>query len=322
MPAIQRVTAQQIIDAYRDTGSVWKAGKRLGIYGQSVWERLKALGHPIPSRKWTAEEIDELCSLAEHCTLTEISKRLGRPYYGVAIKISRLGFSTRFGNKQRKKIPRGSGFTKESTAKLVSELARHEGSLRNFCRMKGIGLELTVRAIQNYEMDFWRAYAEAHSELKAATCQYCGDEYYPMTAKQTMCSRKCSATRKRDEQYFGGNRRKTIGLAEGVCQLCLQHKDKGLSSHHVLGKENDPNDECLVALCQGCHRLVTDLAGRKFADHPESWESLIQLVLARRMAEKSKEFVGVYACVEMEYMTKEQAFEEEEYEQAALDMAG
>lgn len=303
----QRVTSEQIIAAYEKTGSVWKAAKTLGIVGQSVWERLKALGYKLPNQKWSAEELGELRNLASSCTISEISRRLARPYYGVAIKISRLGLGSRYGNKLAKKVPRGAGYDKASIALLTKELDVFDGSIRQFVRMKGLGIEMLVHAIQSHNMPFWIEYARKHSDLAPAKCAYCINTFYPMSKKQKTCSRKCSADMIRDKWYFGGNRKNAIGLAEGVCQLCLQPKEKGLSAHHVLGKENDPDNLCLIALCPGCHRLVGQLAGRKFVDMAEGWENLITLVMGRRMADKHEtKYAGAYACVELEYLTADE----------------
>ena len=305
MPSPQRVSIEQIVESYRSTGSIWKTAKILGVCGQSIWERLKAIDYPISRQKWTEEEYVELRELAKSCTISRIAERLGRPYYAVAIKISRLGLGERYGNRQKRKLPRGSGFTKATVNQLVSRLQSHEGTIHQFCKMFSYDLEVVVQALQKYDPSFWEQYVKTHSNIPISVCPYCHNEFYPMTAKQKTCSRKCSDDMKRDESYFGGNRRKTVGLAEGICQLCLQLKDSGLSAHHVLGKQHDPNNECLVALCRGCHHLVGTLAGRRFVDSNEGWENLITLVMARRMAEKSKEYVGAYACVELEYLDME-----------------
>jgi len=73
-----------------------------------------------------------------------------------------------------------------------------------------------------------------------------------------------------------------IGLREGVCQLCLGKFDKWLSAHHVLGKERDPENNALIALCRGCHDMVTNLSARSWVERPESVTELIALALARR----------------------------------------
>jgi 5-methylcytosine-specific restriction endonuclease McrA len=313
MPAVERVTIEQIVDAYRSKGSIWKAAKSLGVCGQSVWERLKAIDYPMARRVWTADELAELTVLATNCTISGIAERLGRPYYTVAIKLSRLGLANRYGNRHKKQIRRGSGFTQVTVPAIVKKLRVFDGSLRKFCKMHSYEMEMLVHSIQRYDPEFWAEYAASRSDLAIATCPYCHNEYHPMTAKQQWCSRKCGADAKRDIDYFGGNRRNTIGLAEGICQLCLQQKDRGLSAHHVLGKQHDPDNQCLVALCQGCHQLVGTLAGRRFVDSNEGWENLITLVMGRRMADKSKEYAGAYACVELEYMTAEDVFEYEDH---------
>lgn len=305
MPAVKRVSNEEVVAAYEKTGSVWKAAKLLGVGGQRVWELLKALNYDMPRRVWTNDELEELRALAMHLPIGKIALQLGRPYYGVAIKLSRLGIARLGHHYSRTKLRRGSGFNKVTTAQYKKQLEGFDGSLRSFSRMNGLDIELLVQNLQHYEPVFWQEYTKNASNLNEATCDYCGTKYYPMSAKQKSCTRKCSATKKRDQEYFGGKRRDTVGLDTGICQLCDQKKPH-LSSHHVLGKENDPDNLCLVALCAGCHHLVGMLAGRKFTDETDGWENLIHLVMARRMAEKSKDHVGVYACVELEYLSAEE----------------
>ena len=62
MSAPLRVTTEQIVEAYRRTGSVWKAARTLGVVGQSVWERLRAIGPPMANKRWTADELREMRS--------------------------------------------------------------------------------------------------------------------------------------------------------------------------------------------------------------------------------------------------------------------
>jgi len=308
VPNQQRATIEQIVDAYRETGSVWKAAKRLGLCGQSVHERLKSIDYPLGSQKWTEEEYAELRELVDHLPINRIATQLGRPYYGVAMKVSRLGLAKRAGNKMCRKIPRGAGLNKERVTKLIRDLQGHKGALTTFCRMNGLLIETFVHAIQRYDPEFWKAYSREHTDLEVAVCEYCKIDFHPMTKKQRFCTRWCGSTKKRDDEYFGGRRATTIGLAEGICQLCLQPKDR-LSSHHIFGKQNDPNNECLIAVCNGCHQLIGILAGRKFVDTDEGWQNLIHLVMARRMADKPSEFVGVHAYVEVERVTAEQVEE-------------
>ena len=88
-----------------------------------------------------------------------------------------------------------------------------------------------------------------------------------------------------------------IGLREGVCQLCHIKVEKWLSAHHILGKEHDPDNQALIALCRGCHDVVTRLSARPWMERPDAVADLIALALARRG--KTKAFV----CVDIEDWT-------------------
>jgi molybdenum-dependent DNA-binding transcriptional regulator ModE len=301
-----KATNEQIIQAYRDTGSVWAAAKRLGMCGQSVWERLRALDHPMANADWTEIEIEELRRLAGNCTIGEIANRLGRPYAGVAGKISRLQLGIRYGNQlQRKRV---TGYPKKRVLKLIGELEGYDGSLRQFCRDRSLDLEYLIGCIQRIDRPFWEDYTRRRSDLTSKTCPNCGETYYPLTKKQRTCSRRCSDQVRVDTAYFGGKRRYAIGLAEGVCQLCMTAKPR-LSAHHVLGKDNDPDNEFLIALCAGCHQVLGILAGRIFTDTEQGWENLMNLVLARRLADKNRDgqsqYVGTHVAVDIDWLTRE-----------------
>ncbi len=115
----KRVTNDQVVTAYRESGSVWKAAKSLGICGQSVWERLKILGFRLAASRWTSSEIEELNTLAQNCTVGEIGRRLGRSYAAVACKVSELQIGTRYGNSLKRKLARGSGLTKAAQSAIM-----------------------------------------------------------------------------------------------------------------------------------------------------------------------------------------------------------
>lgn len=98
--------------------------------------------------------------------------------------------------------------------------------------------------------------------------------------------------------YFGGRRMEAEGLADGICQLCNQKCDKWLSAHHVLGRENDPNHEALIALCRGCHDVLTRLAARPWVENPDSVSNVIALARRGRM--------NASVSVDIEYWTSEE----------------
>jgi len=146
-----RATNEEIIEAYRRTGSVWRTGKELGIAGQSVHERLRVLGYPMFGRKWTDDEIDELRSLVGHMTLGEIGHRLGRPYSGVAGKISELGLAGR-SYRRPTKIPRGAGYDKASLARYIKQLEESGDPITKFARRNGLGIEPLIGALERSPM--------------------------------------------------------------------------------------------------------------------------------------------------------------------------
>lgn len=298
------VTSEEIVAAYLKTGSVWKAGKLVGLAGQTVHEKLKALGHKLPGSDWTEEEVAELTALANQMTIAQIANRLGRPYNGVALKISRLGLGQRFGNKQSKKIPRNGEFTKDKIKQYIEELDQSGQKVTAFSRSKGLGIEPLVNAIQRFAPEWYEAYCEANAVKPKTSCPYCELDFWPLSHKQIYCTRDCANKSRVDNSYFGGKRRDTIGLLEGICQLCGQHTPKGLSSHHMLGKENDPNNDHLIALCSGCHNIVTILGGRRFVATEEAWEVLMQLVIIRKNGH-DPDFRGVYTTVSIDMITAE-----------------
>lgn len=301
MPNTKKATSEQVVAAYRETGSVWKAAKHLGMAGQSVHERLVAIGYPLRGRNWTGEEVDELRRLVQALVpLGEIARRLGRPYAGVACKASELGLRSL--PKREKKVPRGMGYDKASMKNHVARLWVFDGTITQYARANSLNIESFVQAFQRHFPEVWANYTEAKNPGPRETCPYCEDEFFPMNARQRYCTRKCGDDARRDERYFGGNRRLTVGLRAGVCQLCGGERTKGLSSHHVLGKENDPDNLVLIALCRGCHRLVGDLGGRKFIENPAAWEALITLAWMRRSGHQLShgEALRVYVEIEVE----------------------
>lgn len=311
-----RFTAGEIIDAYKRTGSVWRAGKELGLSGQQVHARLVALDYPLATRHWDEDEVAELRSLVDHLPIGEIADRLGRPYAGIACKVSELGIGSRVGNRQNRKLPRGGGYDKVSVRRYTKQIDASGVLVTVFARRNGLSVEMLCRALEQHAPEWWQEYRRQHSDLPETECEYCGRTFVPSSGKQRYCSRTCGDTHRRDRSYFGGRRRETIGLAEGVCQLCGRDTPKGLTPHHVLGKENDPDNDALIALCQGCHQIVTILGGRPFVDDPTAWESLISLAFLRKHG-GDDEIAGLRVCVEIEPMTPDEWAEEQENDIAA-----
>jgi 5-methylcytosine-specific restriction endonuclease McrA len=277
-----RRTNEEVVAAYLSTGSVWRAGRLLGIAGQTVHERLRAIGHPLGSSAWTPDEIDEMRELvAAGVTAGEIARRLGRSFAGVTSKMSELGI--RVVRRPRIAPKRGAGYDKVSMERHLRALTSNDRLKPTpYARSVGLDIEMFVQAMQRHFPDQWTAYVAGRTDLPSRACPYCHVEFHPANARQTYCSRKCGTDARTDASYFGGRRRETIGLSEGVCQLCGREGHRGLSSHHVLGKENDPDNAVLIALCSGCHKLVTLLGSRRFLKDEAAWQTLIALAWMRR----------------------------------------
>lgn len=308
MPHEQRVSAQQLIEAYRSTGNIWKAAKLLGVCGQSVHERLKRLGIPLCNKVWTEEENTELRALNEEHTIGEMANLLGRTYASVACQLSALGI--RATTSRRRYIPKKLRIEggKRKIQKLVSKFQdEHEKiSLRKFCRENHVQIDKLAKHLQELAPDFWDSWAKANGPGIVRACEYCKREFPVVSKKQVFCSRKCATTKHHDDDYFYGNRRNTIGLSSGVCQLCKKKVDAYLSSHHIFGKEADPKGEHLIALCRGCHKIVEMCAIRECSNNGRFWEDLIHLALLKKG--KSDLFhEGNYVCVEIEHLTPEDA---------------
>lgn len=295
-----KATTEEIVAAYTATGSVWAAGKRLGICGQSVHERLVAVGHRLQSTRWTTAEIDEMTALhAAGVSMGEVARRLGRPYGGTAVKAGELGLRFQ-GNRPRAREATPPAFTSADAERHMSALESSTASVTQYARAAGLRLEGLVQACERHTHERWSAYIAARSMIPERQCLYCGESFVPSSGKQRYHSRQCASTARADRDYFGGRRRETVGLDAGICQLCEQPNEL-LSSHHVLGKENDPESAMLIALCRGCHQLVGHLAGRPFINDPDALEALIQLAWIRHNGSKDLGGTELWVHVDMEH---------------------
>ena len=304
-----RVSFEEVFATYQRTGSVWKAGKELGLAGQTIHERLRAGGVGLQGRKWSAEEDAEMRTMLENGVAAgEIGHRLGRTFAGVTCHMNELGLS-KPRRPHQPKLPRGIGLDKAGTTRHFQSMLRTGWNVTRYCRSNGFNVDTFVLAIQTHLPGKWEEYVASTSDSPPKECAYCGRSFYPANGKQATCSRKCQRDFRVDRDYFNGERKNTIGLAEGQCQLCSRKGISGLSSHHILGKENDPENKSLIALCRGCHQIVGMLATRTFVDEPSSWESLIQLAWMRRHGAEMSGWTtekGLYTYVEIELEDEEE----------------
>lgn len=178
-------------------------------------------------------------------------------------------------------IPRGKGYDKASMTKykyLLETTPAYQAGV-----MSANQAARHWKLLPDFFVRSWEKYFP-NDELKyyANTCQYCKRKFAYSVKTQKFCSPKCGSDSKRDKEYFGGNRKKTVGLSDRICQICGVFTKKGLAAHHTYGKVNDPKGKHLVALCPGCHDLVTKLGVRNFITDSETWESLITYAIMRK----------------------------------------
>ena len=187
-----------------------------------------------------------------------------------------------------RKIPRGKGYDKVSIKNHIKKIDCFDGPLDRYCRSSGLSVDSFVLASQKHFPEWWSSYAKGRNDLVILFCAYCKDEFYPNSAKQTFCSRKCSSDSRRDRDYFGGNRRSGVGIVERICQLCHKPIQRNMHAHHVYGKKADPDNEHLVALHAGCHVIVEKLSATNMADDVATWERLMNLVWLKRDGSKEE----------------------------------
>ena len=199
-------------------------------------------------------------------------------------------------------MPRGLGLNKRSTAKHMKAVKADLRTLTSYARRNSFHVDSLVMAFEKYCPEDWEEYRKTRFNFPRRSCEYCGGSFLPSSAKRRFCTKKCWSESRVDARYFGGRRRMTVGLKDGICQLCGNRPLRGLSSHHVFGKENDPGNLHLVALCRGCHKLVTILASRMFVGDEVSWESLITLAWLRKHGRKvvSTGAAIIEVCVEID----------------------
>jgi hypothetical protein len=230
-------------------------------------------------QKWNPDELAEAHSLSRQGeALGQIAARVGRTYNAVALKLSRKGIRSKHTDWRWKPRHR-SGLTKTRVAAFAKKLEGGKTTVRRLARMEEIAITPLVDALQFHEPKRWRRYVDGHSVLGIRTCPGCSVDFVPLTRKQQFCTVRCREAHRRNMTYFGGRRMEAVGLREGICQLRQEKSDKWLSAHHVLGKENDPKNAALIALCRGCHDIVTRLSAKPWVERSELIADLISLVL-------------------------------------------
>lgn len=186
-----------------------------------------------------------------------------------------------------RKIPRGKGYDKAATVRHYKKMRDSGIPVDSYVKQAGLKLDTFLNAcchhLQCLPEDLVRLwFSWCASRVIQQNCEQCQETYWPSKKGTRFCSPYCGNMFRKDQEYFGGKRNSTAGLAEGVCQLCQRQVDRGLSSHHIYGKANDSDNEFLLALCSGCHAIVSDLALKRWVIDPVALERLIWLAINQR----------------------------------------
>lgn len=181
-----------------------------------------------------------------------------------------------------RKLPRGKGYDKAATLKHLKAMVKGGVPVTEYVKANGLKLDTFMLALFTHHAHLLHPSHVDDPKLIQASCEQCGETFWHTRKGVRFCSPKCGKDKRVDDTYFGGKRKSTAGLAESVCGLCRRQVTKGLSSHHVFGKANDPGNDHLLALCRGCHEVVSALALKKWVANEEALERLIVLAVSQR----------------------------------------
>lgn len=104
MPYRKKATDEQVIEAYERLGSIWKAGKELGMCGQAVHERLRNLGVDVSQNVFTSEDerylADRYVTYRDAGMLQVLADEMGRTKQFICRKAGTMGLTDKHGQKR------------------------------------------------------------------------------------------------------------------------------------------------------------------------------------------------------------------------------
>lgn len=164
----KKASDEEILKTYQETNNIWKAAEKLGICGQSVWERLKRLSIQLNNRVFSDKEREFLLKNYEGCVsegrLGELSDLMGRTKQFLTRQAGELGLT----DINREK-------SKEHKAKMVKNAQEwhetHEhpkgflGHIHTEETKKTLGIASIEVASKKTKKD-WKRRAEKSSETR------------------------------------------------------------------------------------------------------------------------------------------------------------
>lgn len=152
-----RVSDEDILTAYALTGSVWKAGARLGLCGQSIHERLTKLDAIKPKRVWSHGENERLkreYALYRNAgKLSELAADMRRTKQFICRKARDLGLTDQRASKPYARV--WTALSREQLAPIWEDFKDQSLGLRAYCEVRDYGLTGFTNAMRQHFADEW-----------------------------------------------------------------------------------------------------------------------------------------------------------------------
>lgn len=150
MPGVKRWTDEQVLNAYREAGSVKEAAKILGGHGASVHERLVKLGACKPINVFTDEERERLAReyviYRDAGRLDDLAAQMGRTKPFISRQAGKLGLTDR--NSPHQTVRIWKGMRAEVAEVIWEDFKASSLGVGHYCRSKGyddLGFSQTMR---------------------------------------------------------------------------------------------------------------------------------------------------------------------------------
>jgi 5-methylcytosine-specific restriction endonuclease McrA len=275
----------EVTRAYREkNNNLWETGKIFFVAGGEIRRTLISAGVEIKPSEWSKDELTFIhrAVAMESMIASQIAEEIGRNPAVVMAKCNDLYDQPVPTIVKLKKVPYGQGYTKRNAAIRIKELADKPGlCVLHYCKALDLDPRALVQSFKAYYPERLPSIASNLENVIFTTCPYCGVEFANRKHNgANFCSNTCNRKSKIDAKYFGGKRRETLGVRTKTCQNCGQKHD-ALQVDHIIRKGNDSENEHMIALCPGCHRIKSVLAIHKsLTTNRTALQALIAMALA------------------------------------------
>lgn len=154
---LYKATDRELVAAYKRTKSVHKAGKLLGMYGQTVHDRLRKLGVCFRNHRWTPREeqilLEQYTRYRDAGTLSDLAKKLGRTRQLLCRKARQLGLTHVQGPKLWNRVWKG--LPQLEAIKIFERFKRSPLGVGQFCTKYGYDDLGFSRCMQSHFPDEW-----------------------------------------------------------------------------------------------------------------------------------------------------------------------